>query len=489
MDLLRLGIDDVLTGLRQRNFSAVQLVTAYLEQIENTKGLNAYITVTAERALKDAQESDDRFAKGCPRPLEGVPIGIKDSYCTKGIRSTVGSKMLESFIPRYESTVTQKVWEAGAVLLGKNNLDEFCMGSATTPVNFGPAYNPWNIKCTTGGSSGGGAAAVASGSALCALGTDTGGSIRQPAAFCGIVGVRPTYGRCSRWGIAAFASSLDQAGPMTRSVKDAALLLEIMSGYDPKDSTSSNKPVPSFKDAIGRSIKGKKVGIPKDWFDSKMDPEILSALSQGQQFFQDAGCSIVQVSLPYAAYSLPCYYILSSAEAASNMQRYDGVKYGFRASADTLLEMYEKTRGQGFGPEVKRRILIGTYVLSEGYYDAYYRKAQKVRQLIEQDFNQIFQEVDILLTPTTPTTAFQLNTMPTDPVSMYWNDVLTVPINIGNVSAISVPAGLSSDRLPIGLQIIAPAFQEDRLFQFGSVIESCAKMPLLPFESCASFTI
>jgi aspartyl-tRNA(Asn)/glutamyl-tRNA(Gln) amidotransferase subunit A len=481
-DLLHLGIQDVLTGLHAKAFSVTELVKAYLTQIEKTKGLNAYVTVTPERALEDAKTSEELWAKGCPRPLEGVPLAIKDAFCTRHILTTASSKMLFNFIPSYESTVSSKVALSGTICLGKANLDEFCMGSTTNPVFTGASLNPWNPECTSGGSSGGSAVAVASGGALCALGTDTGGSVRQPAAFCGIVGVKPTYGRCSRWGVVAFASSLDTPGPLARSVKDAALLLEAMSGYDPKDATSLHVDVPSFSKAVGKSVRGMRVGVPKNWYESdQLDPQILALWEKGKQIFQEAGCEIVSVDLPYSGYSLPSYYILACAEAASNLQRYDGVKYGFRAPAETLEEMYTKTRGEGFGPEVKRRILIGTYVLSQGYYDAYYTKAQRVRKLIQMDFDHAFQHVDVLLTPTTPTPAFSLKSMPEDPVTMYWNDVLTVPVNIGNVTGISVPAGLSDTGLPLGLQIIAPALQEEKLFQFGAVVEQGAHMPSLPF--------
>jgi aspartyl-tRNA(Asn)/glutamyl-tRNA(Gln) amidotransferase subunit A len=362
------------------------------------------------------------------------------------------------------------------------------MGSATTPVHTGATKNPWDTACTAGGSSGGSAAAVANGSALLALGTDTGGSVRQPAAFCGVVGVKPSYGRCSRWGVVAYASSLDTPGPLARTVEDAALLLNVMAGHDPKDATSLNIEVPDFTGAIGQSISGKKVGIPKEWNEkAQLDPVMMLLWEKGKKMLQEAGCEIVYVSLPYSHYALPCYYILACAEAASNLQRYDGVKYGFRAeNIENLEDMYFQTRGQGFGPEVKRRILIGTYVLSHGYYEAYYGKAQKVRQMIQHDFRQAFQQVDVILTPTTPTPAFSLTSSEKDPVAMYWNDVLTVPVNIGNVSAISVPAGISDQGLPLGLQLIAPTLSEERLFQFGHVIERCTDMPNLPFFSSAT---
>jgi aspartyl-tRNA(Asn)/glutamyl-tRNA(Gln) amidotransferase subunit A len=480
--LLQLTISQALGQMKDGHISAQDLTKAYLDQIEKTNHLNTYITVTAERAMADACESDRRWAQKSPRPLEGIPISLKDAFCTKGIRTTAASRILGNFIPPYESTVSKKMQEAGTVLLGKNNMDEFSMGSMTTPVFSGPTRNPWDPSCIAGGSSGGGAAAVACGAALGALGTDTGGSVRQPVACCGIVGVRPTYGRCSRWGMVAFASSLDQASPIARSVEDAALLLEAMAGYDPMDSTSVNLPVPAFHNALGQSVKGMKVGIPHHLYQGeKADPAILALWKEGEKIFREAGCDIVPVSLPYAEYALPCYYILVCAEAASNLQRYDGVKYGLRDPSSDLEEMYALTRGRGFGPEVKNRILMGTFVLSHGYYDAYYSKAQKVRRLIQQDFAQAFQKVDILLTPTTPSSAFPFDAIPDDPVAIYYNDLLTVPVNIGNVSAISLPAGLSPQGLPLGLQLIAPPFQEDRLFQFGAVLEKSVRMPSLPF--------
>jgi aspartyl-tRNA(Asn)/glutamyl-tRNA(Gln) amidotransferase subunit A len=481
--LLKLSLDQALIGLQSKAFSATELTQSYLDQIQRTRGHNAYITVTTERALQDAKRSDERWANGTAGPLEGIPIAVKDAYCTKNILTTAASKMLHNFIPPYESHVTQNLAQAGAVLLGKTNLDEFCMGSTTTPVHTGPTQNPWDVTCTAGGSSGGSAAAIANGSALLALGTDTGGSVRQPAAFCGVVGVKPSYGRCSRWGVVAFASSLDTPGPFARSVKDSALLLNVMAGYDEKDATSLNHPVPDFTRLIGQSLVGKKIGVPKEWYENaQMDPEIMDLWKKGQELFEKNGCEIVHVSLPYSSYALPCYYILACAEAASNLQRYDGVKYGFRAkNIENLEDMYFQTRGQGFGPEVKRRILLGTYVLSHGYYDAYYNKAQKVRNMIQHDFRQVFQQVDVVLTPTTPTPAFALNASVSDPVAMYWNDVLTVPVNVGNVCAISVPAGLSNTGLPLGLQLIAPSLAEDRLFQFGHIIESNTSMPDLPF--------
>jgi aspartyl-tRNA(Asn)/glutamyl-tRNA(Gln) amidotransferase subunit A len=483
--ILALGIGEVLTQFQKRDLSVKELVQAYLSQMERTASLNIYITVTEERALKDAEISDAHWKAGTQRPLEGIPLGIKDAFCTKDVRTTAASKILGDFIPPYESTVTQNLWDAGAVLLGKTNMDEFCMGSTTTPEHTGPVLNPWDATRTVGGSSGGSAAAVAAGAALATMGTDTGGSVRQPASFCGVVGLRPTYGRCSRRGMIAFSSSLDQAGPLTRSVRDAALLLEVMSGHDLWDATSSRQAVPSFSKALGESVRGMKVGIPKELYDKQGTAS--SVWEKGRALFSEAGCEIVFVSLPYLSYALPCYYILTSAEAASNLQRYDGVKYGFRASPpfgkewSSLDEMYEKTRGEGFGREVKRRILTGTYALTQGHHDVYYEKAISVKRLISEDFSRVFQQVDVLMTPTTPTDAFPLAEIPEDPVTMYNNDIFTVPVNVGGVSAISVPVETSLQGMPMGLQIIAPPFEEMSLIRFGGIIESCAALPPYPF--------
>ena len=484
---LRLHLWECLQGLERGDFSCEDITRAYLDQIHRAQGLGAYITVTTERALQDAQASDERRKNGRALPLDGIPVAVKDAYCTRGVLTTAASQMLHNYVPAYEATVTQKLWEAGAVLLGKTKMDEFCMGSTTTPVRYGPSRNPWDPTCTTGGSSGGSAAAVASGSALCALGSDTGGSVRQPAAFCGVVGVKPAYGRCSRRGLIAFASSLDHPGPLGRCVKDTALLLETMSGHDPLDSTSLPVPVPPFSQAIGRSVEGLVVGIPQGW-ENLLDSEMQAVWEKGKDWLKDAGCCFRTVSLPYISHALSSYYILVCAEAASNLQRYDGVKYGFRAQpssvGSSLEEMYSQTRREGFGPEVKRRILMGIYVLSHGYYEAYYGKALQVRKLIQQDFARAFQEVEVILAPTTPTPAFSLQDASLeDPVQMYRNDVLTVPVNIGNITAISVPAGLSKRGLPLGLQIMAPSLQEERLFSFGAVIEQCASMPPMPFSS------
>lgn len=477
-DLIDLTLAQAKEGLLQKKFSATELTQAYLNAMAHHRSLNAYILETPELALEQAKLSDQRLAKGEARPLEGLPLAIKDLFCTKGVQTTAGSHILEGFKPPYESTVSHNLKEAGAVFLGKTNMDEFAMGSANITSYYGNVINPWQRtdgkELTPGGSSGGSATAVAAGLCLAATGTDTGGSIRQPAAFSGIVGIKPTYGRCSRWGIVAFASSLDQAGPMTRDVHDAALMLEIMAGHDPKDSTSAPREVPSFEKALNQGVKGLRVGIPKEYRLDGMPEDTLKLWEKGAQWLKDAGAEIVEISLPHTKYSLATYYVLAPAEASSNLARYDGVRYGLRVPGTTLDELYENTRTEGFGLEVQRRILIGTYVLSAGYYDAYYLKAQKVRKLITQDFEVAFQKVDVILTPTTPSAAFALDEKPTDPVVMYLNDVLTVPANLAGLPGISIPAGLSKEGLPLGLQLIGPAFDESVLFRTGRVLKEAA---------------
>ena len=409
--------------------------------------------------------------------MEGLPIAVKDLFCTKGILTTAASRMLENFTPTYESTVTQNLLKSGAIFLGKTNLDEFAMGSSNTTSYFKPTQNPWRGKdkekiLVPGGSSGGSAVAVSTRLALGATGTDTGGSIRQPAAFCGIVGMKPTYGRCSRWGIIAFASSLDQAGPITRNVRDSAIMLRAMAGYDRKDSTSINKNVPDYESGLGKSIKGLTVGIPKQYRIDGMNPDLAKLWDMGIEWLKSSGVKISEISLSHTKYALPTYYIIAPAEASSNLARYDGVRYGFRSEATkTLQDMYEKTRAEAFGDEVKRRIFIGTYVLSAGYYDAYYLKAQKVRKLIADDFHQAFDKVDAILTPTTPGSAFGIGEKMDDPIAMYLNDVLTVPASLAGLPAISVPAGLDQENLPIGLQVIGKPFDEQTVFQVAEVIE------------------
>ncbi|MGL4426739.1 MAG: Asp-tRNA(Asn)/Glu-tRNA(Gln) amidotransferase subunit GatA [Alphaproteobacteria bacterium] len=473
--------------LLNRAVSAKELVSSYVDAMEATQHLNAYITPTPELALAQAEEADQRIAKGEMRLLDGLPLGIKDLFCTKQIPTTAASRVLEGFISPYESTVTQKLRDAGAITLGKLNLDEFAMGSANLTSAFGPVINPWRSKTdpskqlVPGGSSGGSSAAVAAGSALAALGTDTGGSIRQPAAFTGVVGFKPTYGRCSRWGVVAFASSLDQPGPLTRDVADAAALLEVMCGHDPKDATSSPHAVPAFSKALGQSVKGLKIGIPKEFLLEGMSEPLLQLWEQGKAWLKQAGAEIVSVSLPHTSYALPAYYIIAPAEASSNLSRYDGVRFGKRMPGENLDELYALTRGEGFGKEVKRRILIGTYVLSHGYYDAYYIKAQKVRARIAQDYTQAFQTVDALLVPSAPTGAFGIEEKQTDPITMYLNDIFTVPISLAGLPAISVPAGLDTEGLPLGLQVVGRSFDEEMVLRVASVLEKAADFKPLPF--------
>jgi aspartyl-tRNA(Asn)/glutamyl-tRNA(Gln) amidotransferase subunit A len=480
-ELTSLTLADARDGLRAKKFSAREIADAHLAAMEKAKGLNAYILPTPEKARAMAAESDKRLAKGETRPLEGIALGVKDMFATEGVRTTACSKILDNFVPGYESSVTANLWRDGAVLLGKTNNDEFAMGSSNETSAFGPVTSPWrrkgsNAPLVPGGSSGGSAAAVAAQLCLGATGTDTGGSIRQPAAFSGIVGIKPTYGRCSRWGIVAFASSLDQAGPFARTVKDAAILLRSMAGFDPKDSTSADRKVPDFEKAAGQSIKGRKIGIPKEYRVDGMPKEIEKLWEQGAAWLKAAGAEIVEISLPHTKYALPAYYIVAPAEASSNLARYDGVRYGLRVPGRDMIELYEKTRAAGFGPEVKRRILIGTYVLSAGYYDAYYLRAQKVRTLIKRDFEDVFAEgVDAVLTPATPSAAFAIGEKSSgDPVEMYLNDVFTVTVNMAGLPGISVPAGLDGAGLPLGLQLIGRPFDEEALFSLGAVIEQAA---------------
>lgn len=476
-----LSLYEIRKGLLSKKFSSLELTRCFLNRIERFCDLNAFITVSADRALELAERSDKRIVNGKARELEGIPLAIKDLFLTKGIRTTAGSKMLENFIPPYESTVTSKLLGAGAVFLGKTNMDEFAMGSANVTSYYGRVVNPWSKdkKLVPGGSSGGSAAAVAGHLCVAATGSDTGGSVRQPASFSGIVGLKPTYGRCSRYGMVAFASSLDQAGPMAKTVRDAAILLKIIAGHDEKDSTSSSEEVPDFESFIGKPIKGLKIGIPKEYRISGMSKEVAEFWEKGATLLKEAGAEIVDVSLPYSKYALPAYYIIAPAEASSNLSRYDGVRYGFRAGSLTLNEIYENTRAEGFGDEVKRRILIGTYALSAGYYDAYYMKALKIRKLIRQDFIYTFKKVDVLLTPTTPTSAFAFNEEAQDPITMYLNDVFTVTANIAGLPGISVPIGLDKLGHPVGLQLLAPHFREELLIQIGAALEEAANFPSL----------
>lgn len=473
-------------GLRKRDFSAVELTDAYLAAIEavNPK-LNAYVLVTGEAARTQAKAADAALAAGGQAPLAGIPLAIKDLFCTQGVRTTAGSRILEPFIPPYESTVTANLLRDGAVFLGKANMDEFAMGSSNMTSAFGPVASPWtrrgdNRPLVPGGSSGGSAAAVSARIALGATATDTGGSIRQPASFCGIVGIKPTYGRCSRWGIVAFASSLDQAGPVARTVEDAAILLGSMAGFDPKDSTSADLPVPDFAAASRRGVKGLRIGVPKEYRMDGMDPGIEALWQQGLAWLRDAGAEIVDVSLPHTKYGLATYYIVAPAEASSNLARYDGVRFGARTSGDDLPELYENARAEGFGAEVKRRVLIGTYVLSAGYYDAYYLKAQKVRALILKDFTDVFRTVDALVTPTAPSVAFAQGEKMDDPITMYLNDIFTVPANMSGIPGLSVPAGLDGQGLPLGLQVLGKPFDEETVFAVGAALERAAGFSAVP---------
>jgi aspartyl-tRNA(Asn)/glutamyl-tRNA(Gln) amidotransferase subunit A len=477
--LTNFTLADARAGLVAKQFSARELAEAYIAAMEAARSLNGYITETPEIALDMAAASDARLAKGEAGPLDGIPVAIKDLFCTKGVLTTAASHILDGFHPPYESTVTEKLWQAGAVMLGKTNMDEFAMGSSTTTTYYGPTENPWrrpgdNRPLVAGGSSGGSAAAVAAHAALGATGTDTGGSIRQPASFCGIVGLKPTYGRCSRWGVVAFASSLDHPGPLARTVRDAAILLGAMAGHDPRDSTSAPMPVPDFEKALTGDVRGLKIGIPKEYRVDGMPAEIEALWHQGVEWLRAAGAEPVEISLPMTKYALPTYYIIAPAEASSNLARYDGVKYGLRVRGDSLDDMYELTRAAGFGAEVRRRVLIGTYVLSAGYYDAYYLKAQKVRALIARDFATAFEKVDCILAPTAPSAAFAIGDKADDPIAMYLNDVFTVPADLAGLPAISVPAGLSADGLPLGLQLIGRAFDEEMVLRVGDVVETAA---------------
>jgi aspartyl-tRNA(Asn)/glutamyl-tRNA(Gln) amidotransferase subunit A len=479
MKLTDLSLVEAQKGLKERKFSAVELVQEHLQAMADHRALNAYITETPELALAQAKKADERLQKDKGGVLEGLPIAVKDLFCTKGVKTTAGSKILDGFVPPYESTVTQNLWDEGAIMLGKTNMDEFAMGSSNLTSAFGPVISPWkrqndSKQLVPGGSSGGSAAAVAAKIALAATASDTGGSIRQPASFCGLVGIKPTYGLCSRWGMVAFSSSMDQAGPLTRTVADAALMLQVMASHDSKDATSLKAPSYDYTKGLTGNCKGLRVGIPKEYRVDGMDPKIERLWDKGREWLKAQGAEIKEVSLPHTQQALPVYYILAPAEASSNLARYDGVRYGLRVPGETIDELYENTRGEGFGAEVKRRILIGTYVLSAGYYDAYYIKAQKVRTLITQDFEKAFQGVDVLLTPTTPTDAFAIDEKPTDAVTMYLNDIFTVTANLAGLPGISVPVGLSAHGLPLGLQLIGPKFSEERLLCAAKALETAA---------------
>jgi aspartyl-tRNA(Asn)/glutamyl-tRNA(Gln) amidotransferase subunit A len=480
-DLTSLTLAEARDGLSSKRFSAAELTDAHLAAIEKARALNAFVLETPERATAMAKASDARIAAGKAGPLEGIPLAIKDMFCTEGVRSSACSRILDDFVPTYDSTVTANLWRDGAVLLGKTNNDEFAMGSSNETSVCGPVISPWrrqgsNVPLTPGGSSGGSAAAVAANLCLGATGTDTGGSIRQPAAFTGTVGIKPTYGRCSRWGIVAFASSLDQAGPFARTVRDAAILMRSMAGPDAKDATCADLAVPDYEKAIGRSLKGLRVGVPKEYRMDGMAAEIEKIWEQGRVWLKAAGAELVEVSLPHTKYALPAYYIVAPAEASSNLARYDGVRYGLRVPGRDVIEMYEKTRAEGFGAEVRRRVMIGTYVLSAGYYDAYYLRAQKVRTLIKKDFEDCFAKgVHAMLTPATPSAAFGIGEKgQADPVEMYLNDIFTVTVNMAGLPGISVPAGSDAQGLPLGLQLIGRPFDEETLFAAGAVIEQAA---------------
>ena len=483
-DLLSLSAVEARAALDAGEVSAPELTGAYLAAIEETGALNNYVAVTADKAMEMAEASQARIKAGEAGLIEGIPVGVKDLFCTAGVASTACSKILEGFTPTYESTVTANLWREGGVMLGKINCDEFAMGSANETSAFGPAVNPWQAAdgadLVPGGSSGGSASAVAARSALLATGTDTGGSIRQPAAFCGVVGMKPTYGRCSRWGIVAFASSLDQAGPFSRTVADNALMMQAMASHDLKDSTSADTPLPDLMAALDKGVKGMKIGVPSEYVMDGMDSEVVALWEKGQAWLRDAGAELVEISLPHTKYALPAYYIIAPAEASSNLARYDGVRYGLRVEADSLDDMYGETRAAGFGDEVQRRIMIGTYVLSAGYYDAYYLKAQKVRRLIKQDFDTAYETVDAILTPATPTAAFPVGRKVDDPVTNFLNDVFTVTANLAGLPGMAVPAGLNADGLPLRLQILGRPFDEATLYSIGRVIEDAAAFDAVP---------
>lgn len=478
-DLTKLTITEALKGLKEKKFSAVELTKEYLNKMESCRELNAYVLETPEKALEQAKAADEKYKNGTNGALEGIPLGIKDLFCTRGIRTTACSHILDGFVPPYESTVTQKLLDAGAVFLGKLNMDEFAMGGSNETSFYGPAVNPWSKdkKLVAGGSSGGSAAAVAANICAAATGTDTGGSIRQPSAFCGVTGIKPTYGRCSRYGIIAFASSLDQAGPIAKDVRDCAVMLKNMAGHDVRDSTSAKAEVPDFEKFIGMDVRGMKIGIPAEYRPDGLNTEIAAVWDRGIEMLKARGADIVDISLPHTKYALATYYIIAPAEASSNLARYDGLRYGLRVPGEHLDNMYINSRTEGFGKEVKRRIMIGTYVLSAGYYDAYYLKAQKVRRLIRDDFVKAFEKCDVILTPTAPTPAFPIGdkSMLENLINMYLNDVFTVSVSLAGLPAMSLPAGLSAEGLPLGLQVIGKAFDEGSVFKTASALEEDIK--------------
>jgi len=475
MDIRRLSVDSVRSGLASKQFTAQSVVDECYRAIAEENGeINAFLTLSEERARQQAQRMDDLAAKGGPLPaLAGVPVGIKDVMVTRGVRSTAGSKILGNFIPPYDCTAVARLEAAGAIIVGKTNCDEFAMGSSNENSAFGPVRNPRDKSRVPGGSSGGSAAAVAAGMTVAALGSDTGGSIRQPAAFCGVVGMMPTYGRVSRYGLIAFASSLDHIGPLTRTVKDAAIFLRCIAGRDPLDSTSANVPVPDYEQEIARPVRGLKIGIPQEYFGEGLDSEIRVAVEASIDRLRAAGCEIVPVSLPHTRYAVPTYYVIATAEASANLARFDGVRYGHRtANPKNLSELYRRSRDEGFGTEVKRRIMLGTYVLSSGYYDAYYRKAQQVRTLLTRDFEEAFAKVDAIVTPTTPTPAFKIGEKTNDPVAMYLEDIYTVTADLAGIPGISVPCGVTKTGLPIGIQVLGRHFDESMIFRIAQAVES-----------------
>jgi aspartyl-tRNA(Asn)/glutamyl-tRNA(Gln) amidotransferase subunit A len=475
MDVSALTIDSVRTAIAARQFTATSLVEESYRKIKaEDGGIHAYLTLCEDRALQEAGRIDALAAAGAPLPpLAGVPVGIKDVMVTRGIRTTAGSKILENFIPPYDCTAVARLQAAGGIVLGKMNCDEFAMGSSNENSAYGPVRNPRDTSRVPGGSSGGSAAAVAAGIALATLGSDTGGSIRQPASFCGVVGLMPTYGRVSRYGLIAFASSLDHIGPLTRTVKDAAILLGVIAGRDPLDSTSADVPVPNYEQELSQPVSGVRLGVPKEYFGEGLDPEVRSAVESGIARLRAAGCQIVPISLPHTPYAIPAYYLIATAEASANLARFDGVRYGYRArGARSLSEMYRKSRDEGFGPEVKRRIMLGTYALSAGYYDAYYLKAQRVRTLLTRDFEEAFQKVDAIVTPTAPTAAFKLGEKADDPLSMYLADIYTVTADLVGIPGISVPCGQTRSGLPIGLQVLGKHFDEGTVLRVGQAVES-----------------
>jgi aspartyl-tRNA(Asn)/glutamyl-tRNA(Gln) amidotransferase subunit A len=468
-DITKQTLNSLVQNIKEKKLSSYEVTKSFVERSEKSKKLNAYITEDFSNALLKAKKFDD--SPNFDLKLPGIPIAVKDLFCTNGIRTTAASKILNNFIPTYESTVTQNIWDEGGILLGKLNCDEFAMGSSNETSYFGNVQNPIDENLVPGGSSGGSAAAVSGQLTPITIGTDTGGSIRQPASFTGTVGLKPTYGSCSRFGIVAFASSLDQAGPMAQNVEDCALLQEVISTYDPKDSTSIDFKRNQYRKELSKNIKGKKIGIPKEYRVDGMPKEIEDLWQKGIEHIKNCGAEIVDISLPHTSYALPTYYIVAPAEASSNLARYDGVKYGFRSEGQNLIDMYEKTRSEGFGSEVQRRIMIGTYVLSSGYYDAYYLKAQKVRRLIKNDFDEAYKVVDAILTPSTPSSAFKIGEKKDDPISMYLNDIFTVPVNLAGLPAISIPAGHDAKGYPLGLQIIGKAFAEQEILNIAYSME------------------